>query len=295
MVSTYVVACITGGLSTALAVVLTALLISQHAAYPSPRASLTIRIVLMVPVFAVVSFIGLLEIEGSETLGTVLEGIKEVYEAYVIHCFLLLMFDLTGIVYNPPKAIVLPDSIKGRHVHHSFPFNIFMKDMVMDSALLNTLTSWTMQFVYVRPILAIVEVALELFDAYNGFAHTLFSIILNVSISVAMYSLISFFHAFYKELEPHRPLAKFLVIKGVVFFAFWQGIVLELLTHFGIVHQSHWYTVQELSTAIQNFLVCIEMGLLFAFAQRSAFPVSKVSAGGKAKTTEMTPNSGHLQ
>ncbi|KAJ7567776.1 hypothetical protein O6H91_01G006800 [Diphasiastrum complanatum] len=45
--------------------------------------------------------------------------------------------------------------------------------------------------------------------------------ILNAAVSLAMYSLLNFYHLFGKELAPHKPLPKFLCIKGVVFFSFW--------------------------------------------------------------------------
>lgn len=39
-------------------------------------------------------------------------------------------------------------------------------------------------------------------------------------LQVAMYSLIMFYKTFRHELQPMKPLPKFLCIKGVVFFSF---------------------------------------------------------------------------
>merc|ERR1719474_2496891 len=97
-----------------------------------------------------------------------------------------------------------------------------------------------------------------------------------------------FYHSFETELAPNQALLKFLCIKGVVFFAFWQGILLEVLEHFGIVHADRWYTQSEVAEAIQNLLICIEMGLLFAPVHSYAFPVSayRKKAMGKDKASK---------
>lgn len=65
-------------------------------------------------------------------------------------------------------------------------------------------------------------VGLQLLGWYPNWLSWIFTIILNISVSLALYSLVVFYHVFAKELAPHNPLAKFMCIKGIVFFCFWQ-------------------------------------------------------------------------
>jgi len=48
------------------------------------------------------------------------------------------------------------------------------------------------------------------------------------------------------------------------------------LEHYKIVHENLWYTVAELDVAIQNFLVCVEMGC-FALGHMYAFTAAPYS------------------
>lgn len=60
-------------------------LLSQHLFYwknPKEQKAIVI-IILMAPLYAIVSFVGLLDIQGSKTFFTFLESIKECYEALV--------------------------------------------------------------------------------------------------------------------------------------------------------------------------------------------------------------------
>ena len=69
--------------------------------------------------------------------------------------------------------------------------------------------------------------------------------------------------------------------------------MLEVLEHFGIVHADRWYTQSEVAEAIQNLLICIEMGLLFAPIHNFAFPYSdfveqKTSKKGKTNNVQFS-------
>jgi len=243
---------------------------------------LIVYIILMVPLFAVSSCVGLMNMHASESMIMLLESTKECYEAVVISSFLSLMLRMVGIDTNNAKknddatspSISIPKSLRGRHIHQTFPLNLFMKDFELNEKSVSTLRLWTVQFVYVRPIISVLSLYLQMNGYFDAFWYWTTTVVLNASITLAVTALIMFYHAFEHELAEHRTLAKFLCIKGVVFFAFWQGIALQVLEHFEVVHADRWYTEEEVAEAIQNLLICMEMGLLFAPVHAYAFPLT---------------------
>ncbi|GJN32392.1 hypothetical protein PR202_gb20899 [Eleusine coracana subsp. coracana] len=232
-------------------------LVSQHLFYwknPKEQKAILI-IVLMVPLYAIDSFVGLLDIQGSKTFFTFLDAVKECYEA-------------------------LPRTVRLEH------------------KTLKLLKYWTWQFVVIRPVCSILMITLQLLGMYPSWVSWTFTIILNFSVSMALYALVLFYHLFAKELAPHKPLAKFLCIKGIVFFSFWQnsgfdslgaityflqGIALDVLTSAGIIQSHHfWLDVEHIQEAIQNVLVIIEM-VVFSVIQQYAYHVAPYSGADRAK------------
>lgn len=92
----------------------------------------------------------------------------------------------------------------------------------LDHNTLRALKYWTWQFVVIRPVCSVLMILLELIGIYPSWLDWTFTIILNISVSMALYALVLFYHVFAKELAPHKPLSKFLCVKGIVFFCFWQ-------------------------------------------------------------------------
>ena len=79
------------GFCVMLSMLFTVQLLSQHLFYwKNPKEQkVIIVIILMAPLYAVVSFIGLIDFFGSEAFFMLLESIKECYEALVISLFML--------------------------------------------------------------------------------------------------------------------------------------------------------------------------------------------------------------
>eukprot|EP01062_Namystynia_karyoxenos_P072910 TRINITY_DN6959_c0_g1_i1.p2 TRINITY_DN6959_c0_g1~~TRINITY_DN6959_c0_g1_i1.p2 ORF type:complete len:281 (+),score=121.36 TRINITY_DN6959_c0_g1_i1:79-921(+) len=263
----YHIALVLSGIGATVAVALSFLLIFQHLSHwTRPRQQrLTIIIIGMVPLFAVNSFVGLLPrfVDTSEWVDTIFDSIKECYEAVVIWAFLELLYEFVGIGADRK----VPDAIKGREMHQPPPVSWLLPKVRADPAGVRTVEGWARQFMILRPVLSIAAVILEYYDVYDDYNIWLaFTIALNISITLAVHAVITFEHSFAKELAPFRPMAKFLCIKGVVFFAFWQGILLEVLAKFDFVRGDHWY-----EGAVTNWLVCLEMGFLFSFAHMAAY------------------------
>ncbi|GAB2301144.1 hypothetical protein Dimus_038649 [Dionaea muscipula] len=271
------------GICVMLSMHFTVQLLSQHLFYwknPKEQKAIII-IILMAPIYAIDSFVGLLDVHGSETFFTFLDSIKECYEALVIAKFLALLYSYLNISISKN---VVPDEIKGREIHHSFPMTLFQPRTVhLDHKTLTLLKQWTWQFVIIRPVLSVLMIAFQLLGMYTTWVSWIFTIILNISVSLALYSLVLFYHVFAKELKPHNPLAKFLCIKGIVFFCFWQGIVLEILVALGIIKSNHfWMDVEHLEEAIQNVLICLEM-VVFSVLQQYAYNVAPYSGDVEQK------------
>ncbi|KAF3323781.1 transmembrane protein 184 [Carex littledalei] len=258
-------------------------LITQHLFYwKNPKEQKAIMIiVLMAPIYAIVSFVGLLDIQGSKVFFTFLESVKECYEALVIAKFMALMYSYLNISLSQN---IVPDGIKGREIHHSFPVSLFMPRKVrVEHNTLRALKYWTWQFVVVRPVCSVLMILLELVGIYPAWLDWTITMILNISVSMALYALVLFYHIFAKELAPHKPLAKFMCVKGIVFFCFWQGVVLKVLTALGIIKSKHfWLDVEHIQEAIQNALVLVEM-VLFSVFQQYAYHVAPYSGADRAK------------
>jgi len=93
----------------------------------------------------------------------------------------------------------------------------------------------TMQYVIISPIASFIAVVCGALDIYGdgvidwtrGYVYI--AIVQNVTQIVALYCLIWFYMISKDELAAFNPLAKFLVVKSVVFFTFWQGVGINLL------------------------------------------------------------------
>ncbi|KAG9096268.1 hypothetical protein FS749_008801 [Ceratobasidium sp. UAMH 11750] len=76
------------------------------------------------------------------------------------------------------------------------------------------------------------------------------------------------------DLRPFRPMPKFLCVKGILFFSFWQSITISFLVSIGLIKRLGPYTdVEHISLAITDTLICYEMPL-FAIAHSFAFSIS---------------------
>jgi len=58
---------------------------------------------------------------------------------------------------------------------------------------------------------------------------------MNISIASALYCLVKLYYAVEDDLKEWNPLRKFLCIKGIIFFTFWQGFTIQVLCSAGVI------------------------------------------------------------
>jgi len=134
----------------------------------------------------------------------------------------------------------------------------------------------TLQYCIAKPVTALLAFILSLLDLYgestfdfaSGYPYLAF--ITNMSQIWAMYCLILFYVRMKEELAPLRPIPKFLCVKAVVFFTFWQSVLIAGLAQMGVLHDTRNFTQAEIVGALQDFIVCLEM-LFAALAHHYAF------------------------
>ncbi|XP_076943722.1 uncharacterized protein LOC143614069 [Bidens hawaiensis] len=248
------------GACTMLALHFSSQLASQHLYYwKNPKQQRAIMIViLMVPVYAVTAFVGVLDLKSSKPILQLLDLIKDCYEALVVTKFLTLLY---GYVNMDISKDTVPDEVKGREIRLGFPMSLFQpRTAHLNQHTLKLLKYCTLQFGVTRPICSFLMINLRLLGMYPGWVSLTFTVILNVSFYTAMYSLLVFYHLFAKELKPHKPLAKFSCVIGIIFLCFWQGVFIDILVKAGVIKSHHfWMKVENVGETIQNVAIIVEM------------------------------------
>merc|ERR1740124_861139 len=113
-------------------------------------------------------------------------------------------------------------------------------------------------------------------DALNAVdprrADVYINLILSASMSWALYCLVMLYLAIKEDLKDWNLIGKFLCIKGVVFFTFWQGIVIMVIQHYGGLSWGNTESedLKYVREKMQALLIIVEM-LGFAVAHQFAF------------------------
>ncbi|EIW75502.1 DUF300-domain-containing protein [Coniophora puteana RWD-64-598 SS2] len=264
-------ALIFAGLSTLVAVVVSGLSIYlQLKNYRKPMLQrMVVRIMVMVPIYAIASLISIFSLDAAFFI----DAIRDIYEAFVIYCFFALLIQYLGgerellilLHGRPPKPAVFPMTLWRHDVDASDPYTyLFLKRGIL-------------QYVQVKPMLAVASLVMKAtgtyhegdFRARSGYLYV--SVIYNVSICLALYCLAVFWMCVNEDLKPFRPVPKFLCVKGILFFSFWQSIGVSLLVAAGLITRLGPYTDSEhISIGLTDMLICIEMPF-FAAAHMYAF------------------------
>ncbi|CAG9832308.1 unnamed protein product [Diabrotica balteata] len=259
-----------GGIFVWVAIPLSFWEIIQHVIhYVQPRLQKhVIRILWMVPIYAINAWLGLIYPEQS----VYVDSIRECYEAFVIYNFMKFLLNYLNMEMDLEANLELKPQVK-----HIFPL-CCLPEWEMGREFVHICKHGILQYTVVRPLTTAISFVCKNFDVYGdgqfkaNVAFPYLTAVNNVSQFIAMYCLVMFYKASVAELKPMKPLPKFLCIKAVVFFSFFQGVLIQLAVYFEFIKPGADSPDQglSLSTRLQNFLICIEM-CLAAIAHHYSF------------------------
>lgn len=266
---------LSAGIFVLVAVVLSLFLVIQHlAVYNLPEEQkFLIGLILMVPVYAVESFLSLLDSKAA----FICEIMRDCYEAFAMYCFERYLIACLGGEENTIKLMESQIDISSTTplleysyeesdgvIRHPFPLNCFLGHWYVGSDFYQAVKIGIVQYMILKTICALLAIILQLLGVYGEgkfqwkYGYPYLAVVLNFSQTWALYCLIQFYSVTKEKLEPIKPLAKFLVFKSIVFLTWWQGVVVAFLFSTGLFKG---HLARELKTRIQDYIICIEMGI----------------------------------
>ncbi|KAI9202205.1 organic solute transporter Ostalpha-domain-containing protein [Polychytrium aggregatum] len=215
-----------------------------------------VRIFFMVPIYALCSTLSL----RFYWFSIYFDIIRDCYEAFVIYSFFMLLLQYLGPTHEARRQVL---SSKDR-VRYPFPLNCFTFSPRGNAFLLNTKIA-CLQYVVIRPTMTILAYAMQMAGVlcsqsmsptHGEFWVTSINL---TSVCVAMYALILFYIVIHHDIAEHKPFYKFVAVKFVVFFSFWQSILLSFLVQINVLPSTQYWAPETLSIVIQSFLIAFEM------------------------------------
>lgn len=229
-----------------------------------------IRILFMVPIFSIQAWFSLF----FHSAAGYIQAFRELYEAFVLSSFVYYIIELLGGEEQLALKLRTKDPAYGRHF---FPFQFTCGQWEMGRQFMMNCKYGVLQYVLVKIISTIVVIVLQSLGKFNtgewgwDSAWTYLALILNISIGYALYCLVKLYYATKEDLKEWNPVWKFLCIKGIIFFTFWQGFLIEVLHSLGVIQDVGEWDSAHVVDGLQDFLISFEM-VFFAIAHRYAFP-----------------------
>ena len=233
--------------------------ISQHLNnYTMPGIQIyVVRILFICPVYAMSSALAL----WLGPLGVYAETFRDVYEALVIYAFMNLVLEYCGgetdciyqIENEPPLQL---------------PWPLCCQHMPKDARLMRLCQRGVLQFILVKPVVAILDSIMLAAGLYYLTLYQYFvAVVYNISYTYALYCLYVFYLATSRLISEFRPVLKFASIKVIVFATYYQSLLVKAST-LPIEETAMW----------NNLILCVEM-VFFSFLLMLAFPISEFRGG----------------
>lgn len=237
-----------------------------------------VRILWMVPIYSIESWLCLRFHE----VAIYIETLRDCYESFVLYCFLQFLIEVLG--GEEALIMLLKDKSPTRGIH-IWGFDWCIKPWVMgqpisaiDEKTGRREVKWTspffkncklgcLQYVLCKLVCSLCVMILEKFGLYKegdfsySSGYLYICILTNTSQCWALYCLVFFYYATKNELGPIRPVGKFLSVKALVFFTWWQSVGIAFLHQMDFIPEyiEGGWSSEEVAKGIQAYLICVEM------------------------------------
>ncbi|KAF7362162.1 hypothetical protein MVEN_00562300 [Mycena venus] len=248
---------IVAGFFTIVATITSFWLVNKHLVwYTNKREQrYIVRLLFMVPLYATISLASYLWWNHS----TPLLLIRDAYESTVLTAFFYLLLTYLSPKPEDQRAIFHKVGLsraadaeavaKGEKPRKwMFPLG-FIKAKPADGLYFLQMMKWgVLQYCVIRPTTTLAAVVLNYIGWYcDGsfnpqFGYVYITVIVSISVSIAMYCLIQLYMPIAVYLAPQKPLLKLFAIKAVVFLTFWQSTLLSCLSLFGLIKDTKYMT-----------------------------------------------------
>lgn len=238
-----------------------------------------LRIIWMVPLYSMQSWLSL--VYGD--LRIYIDAARDLYEAYVIASFLYLLVELLGgedQLIRTLQQKTRNDPASAEHLEdHGWFLNHVLEPWELGFDFVMRYKHGVLQYIVVKTVATVLTFFCQWLHVYGegdfkwNVAYPYLAFFLNVSVMYALYCLVKLFHAVNDELRhpiDWHPLGKFLCVKGVVFFTYWQSLLISFLQWNGIIADIGSWTEDKVANGLIEYCICIEM-VGFAIAHSYTF------------------------
>ena len=231
-----------------------------------------VRILWMVPLYSINSWLSLRFHEASLYIDT----LRDFYEAFVLISFFYYLVELLGGEDALAATLRRKDSSLGEHPPY---INKIIQPWNMGIEFLSKCKTGVLQYVVLKTAATLMVSFSESIGVYGEgkfhwyYTYPYIATVTNFSQMYALYCLVKFYFATESELKSPidwHPVGKFLCIKGVIFFTWWQGVLIAILENIGVIDEIGSWNADDVAQGLQDYLVCIEM-FLFAIAHSFTF------------------------
>ncbi|GLB36716.1 putative DUF300-domain-containing protein [Lyophyllum shimeji] len=247
-----------------------------------------LRILYMPPVYAIISFFSYRFFRHY----TYYSFVEVAYEAVTLSAFLLLLIEYVAATASGRKA----ENAIARKDKRPLPIPFCCWRYRPTKAYFMYTVKWSvLQYVIIRPLVSIAGIICEKYEVlceaagFNiHFANAYLECIDFISISIALYGLLMFYGLTADELKGRRPLAKFLCIKLIVMFTFYQAFVFKILQG-RVIKATRYWTETSISNGLNALAICIEMVFFAALMMWAYTPAEYKRKPGAPPTSIWRP------